>query len=109
MGFFDLIFIQGLEKIIALKPDLVLTFQEGDPSYVKSLKDSKVLFQYFRSRSLNDYVEFMPSLGEIFQKKEEAKKIVQSWKNQWKTIKKIKVKKDFLIQVDPYSIYHISQ
>ncbi len=89
-----------IEKIVELKPTRILTFKEGDPSYVESLKKTKLTLSVFESRSLGDFEIIVNNLAELFNRRAQAQTLIKINKAYWSQVKKINLNKKILIEVD---------
>ncbi len=76
----------SIEKILVLKPDLVVTSSEGVDTYTSLIKRAGVRIEIFPSRHLDDYPALLNRLGEIFGSQETAQRLISEWKSNWQTI-----------------------
>ncbi len=70
----------NIEKIISLKPDLVLLTNEGVDQITVRLKKSKIPFVVLDTRVSKTYPSHIKELGELFGKNNRAKHLGNEWK-----------------------------
>lgn len=88
-----------IEKIVELKPTHVIAYNEGDPSYVDSLKKANVPLFIFESRKLEQYEQVITKLSQMF-KSSKGKSLIKKYNTDLAKIIKNKINKKVLIQVD---------
>jgi ABC-type Fe3+-hydroxamate transport system substrate-binding protein len=96
----------SIEKILRLNPTHVLVFKEGDPTIAESLKNAKLNYIVYDSRTLEDFEKMIQSLGSTFNVDKKAQNILNLWKTQWEAVSQLpKVNKKIMIQVDNNPIF----
>ena len=73
----------NVEKIIKLKPDVVLTFKEGIDRITPTLKRANIRLLIFESRSAKDYPEMVKTLGQEFGLIAKAEEHLKKWHAEW--------------------------
>jgi iron complex transport system substrate-binding protein len=91
-------FKPNIEKTLSLKPTHVLVMKEGDPSIHEHLKKAKIPFTVFESRSLRDYLETLKKLGELFNVRAQAVRLIEQAQKTYEELPKIQ--KTITIQID---------
>lgn len=80
----------SFEKILALKPDLVIISKHGTPKEVyQRLKDLKIKLHVFAPKSLKELPHEIVKLGKTIEKTKEAEKISIELQKEIKKIKKV--------------------
>ena len=80
---------QDLEKILTLKPDLIIASSLTNPKTIKKLNALGIKVVQFRyAKNFNEICEQFLELGEIVGKKKEAEKIIKEVKSKVESIKK---------------------
>lgn len=90
----------NIEKIISLKPDIVLAFREGRDTISAQLKRAQLPLVSLPSHKIDDYEIILNRIGTLFHKKEKTKKLKKEWKKSWKKLKPSKKARRILIQLD---------
>lgn len=91
----------NIEKIISLKPTLVMGLEEGANNYSEMLRRTKVNFESYRLKKIDDFVPLVEKLGALFKKETLASEIKNNWDLGWAEIKQKKLAKpELLIQLD---------
>lgn len=90
----------NIEKIISLKPDIVLAFQEGRDTISAQLKRAQLPLISFPSHKIDDYETILNRIGTLFHKKERVKRLKKEWKKSWKKINSSRQSRRILIQLD---------
>lgn len=78
----------NLEKIVSLKPDLVLASDLGVNSTIARLRDLNITTLVLPSRDMNEVMEGIETLGRVMGREEKAKRLVQKMQRRIETIKK---------------------
>jgi len=80
---------QNIEKIISLKPDLVIATSLTNPRTIKKLKDLGIkVVSFIYAKSFDELCEHFIELGKIVGKKKESKEIVKRAKKEVENIYK---------------------
>lgn len=96
----------SIERIVRLKPTHVLVFKEGDPSIETELKNAKLNYIVFESRSLEDFENLIQKLSTMFHVEKKASELMDMWKHQWGLLKNLpKEKKKIMIEVDHNPVF----
>ena len=93
-----------IEKIISMKPDLILGSREGNPPWVmKKLKRTGITVHYFeRPKTFQDLLHNFLHISMLLGKEEEGKKITEGVKNALSTIHRgVKLKVLWQVGADP--------
>ncbi len=90
----------SIEKLVELKPDLVLALNEGGDSVTASLERAHLPFVVLEGKKLEDFFEITRRLGKIFSVASESEKLIQDWKHNWNEVAKSKSSNSILIQLD---------
>ncbi len=90
----------NIEKIISLKPDIVLAFQEGRDTISTQLKNAQLSLMSFPSNTIDDYESILNEIGILFHKKNKTDKLKKEWKALWKKIKPSQKMRRILIPLD---------
>ena len=76
-----------LERVVALKPDLVLAARGNDPQFLKRLRDMKIAVAAFDPQTTEDVVALLGKLGRLCGHEEAAGKAVASLNQRLEAIK----------------------
>jgi len=88
----------SMEKIISLKPTLVVTHKEG-PNFVTDVfKKSKIPVLAFDAKKLSDFPLIVKNLAAKFQRN--PNKVLQKWETEWALVKKTDKECKVLIQIE---------
>ncbi|MGE3974057.1 MAG: ABC transporter substrate-binding protein [Bdellovibrionales bacterium] len=77
-----------VEKIISLKPDLVLNMERDTTGLAETLKRASIRFQTIRANTLSDFSVQIKLLGKILDKDKKAQEVLTEWDKNWAKIKK---------------------
>ncbi|PRM90304.1 iron ABC transporter substrate-binding protein [Aliarcobacter cryaerophilus] len=92
----------SLEKVVNLNPTIVLN-QDYDKKLNQSLKDLNFKTLVYKTNSLEDIKFTIKDLGEVFNKKEEAKDLNNQIENSLESLKGIVENQKILIVISPQS------
>lgn len=104
----------NLEKIIEMKPDLVLTSKEGVDTYSSRLKKSGVRSEILELASLSDYPKVIRKLGGLLNQTARGQELIQKWEQTWNQVDQLaqktkptdlNIQKRFVIEVDQNPSY----
>ncbi|AYJ80066.1 iron ABC transporter substrate-binding protein [Aliarcobacter cryaerophilus ATCC 43158] len=90
----------SLEKVVNLNPTIILN-QDYDKKLNQSLKDLNFKTLVYKTNSLEDIKFTIKDLGEVFNKKEEAKNLNNQIENSLESLKNIIENKKILIVISP--------
>jgi ABC-type Fe3+-hydroxamate transport system substrate-binding protein len=90
----------NIEKIIELKPDVVITFSEGIDQITPQLKRAKIKLLALKGSSLTDFPKIIETLSEELDAKEQSQKLLKDWNEQWAQLKKAKKPASLLLQLE---------
>lgn len=90
----------NLEKIISLKPTLVLAMKQPDEELEHSLKRAGIKYESYRFEKLKDFEGLIKWLGGILAEENKVPAIVEKWKKDWRELADIKAsQKKIFIEV----------
>lgn len=92
----------SLEKVVNLNPTIILN-QDYDKKLNQSLKDLNFKTLVYKTNSLEDIKFTIKDLGEVFNKKEEAKDLNNQIENSLESLKNIIENQKILIVISPQS------
>ncbi|MCT7463392.1 helical backbone metal receptor [Aliarcobacter cryaerophilus] len=92
----------SLEKVVNLNPTIILN-QDYDKKLNQSLKDLNFKTLVYKTNSLEDIKFTIKDLGEVFNKKEEAKNLNNQIENSLESLKNIIENQKILIVISPQS------
>ena len=69
----------SIEKIVALKPSIVLAQKEGIDRFSSQIKKLGIPIRAFESNSLDDLPKMLLTLGKLFAKEKKAQELVTQW------------------------------
>ena len=92
----------SLEKVVNLNPTIILN-QDYDKKLNQSLKDLNFKTLVYKTNSLEDIKFTIKDLGEVFNKKEEAKDLNNKIENSLESLKNIIENQKILIVISPQS------
>ena len=98
----------SLEKIISLKPDLVIASFHTTEAMDNSLKSNGIEIMKVKASSIDEIFKNFEELGKILGKYEEAKKIISEKKSKIEEIKKIKIEEKkgvFIFSATPMRVF----
>ena len=90
----------NIEKIVSLKPDIVLAFQEGRDTISAQLKRAQLPLVAFPSHTIDDYEVILNQVGTLFHRTDKTNRLKREWKTSWKNIKSSQKARHILIQLD---------
>lgn len=73
----------NLEKIISLKPDVVIDYKEGLDFVSEALKKAHIELLTLEARSLADFEKIVKVLGQKFAVSTQAEELLAAWKEGW--------------------------
>ena len=76
-----------LERVVALKPDLVLAARGNDPQFLKRLRDMKIEVAGFDPQSIDDVVALLGKLGRVCGREDASAKAVAALNQRLASIK----------------------
>lgn len=91
-----------MEKVVNLNPTIILN-QDYDKKLNQSLKDLNFKTLVYKTNSLEDIKFTIKDLGEVFNKKEEAKNLNNQIENSLESLKNIIENQKILIVISPQS------
>lgn len=81
-------FILNLEKIVSLKPDLVVMLEDAQKKDIKRFKEFGLNVYTINPKSVNDVMNSLKDLGKITGQKKQAQKVVNQMKARLSKVKK---------------------
>lgn len=90
----------SLEKILVLKPSLVLT-QDYDEQLLKNLKKLNLNFHSFKTNNLDSIKTTIRKIGKLINKENEANKIVSKISSSLNSLENIVVNKKIMVVISP--------
>ncbi len=90
----------NLEKIIALKPTLVVTSKEGADNTSSIMKRTGIQWHAFNTKSAKEYPAMVRELGTLLDRKEEAEILATNWQKNWNKPAKPKRSLNVLLQLE---------
>ena len=82
-------FFLNLEKVVSLKPDLVVMLEDAQPKDIERFKEYGLPVYTINPRSVDGVMDSLLALGEVTGKKEAAKKIVKEMKRRIAAVEKL--------------------
>jgi ABC-type Fe3+-hydroxamate transport system substrate-binding protein len=76
-----------VEKIISLKPDLVLNMERETSGLAPIMERAKIKLKSLKANTLSDFTSMMDQLGLIFRASAKAEVIKGAWKTDWQKIR----------------------
>lgn len=97
-----------MEKIISLKPDVVINMERDNTGIKETLEKAKIRFVTVRANTLSDFPEMIKTFGQLFERQESSHNMISEWDKSWNKIKSENpaTNREVLIQVEqePFTI-----
>ena len=94
------------EKLVRLKPDLVIIFREGMDQIRPFLRRARIQFLELEGRRLGDYENLVATLGKTLGREEKATRMIGEWKKEWSRIEQPREKKGaaLVLETNPLTL-----
>ena len=99
----------NIEKILSLRPSLVIASQDNNQDSLLTLKETKTELFILKIKSLDAYLASVVKLGEKIHRQNEAKLLVRKLKNNFKKKKAYKKTFSFIFFISLDSLHTISK
>lgn len=100
----------SLEKIVALKPDLVLAWSSGmNPSLIESLKRANISVHISDTQTIEHFMKDINTIGSLIQREKEAHALVRKIKSTINDISAYQNEASAFIQVWPKPLYTVGK
>lgn len=89
-----------IERIVALKPDLVLVSEEGLDNVTAPLLAANIKVEKLKMKTLSDFEVAVEKLGVLFNAKPQAEALNKKWFEDWSLVTSFQKSQTTIIQVD---------